>query len=353
MDPQQSRIWNPKILMGIIGIVLILGVAAFFLGNITLTGGAGEPSASSGDSLSRTYLWTYNGDAWSWTGTFPTETYLTYQNRSHSRGGGYPGYALSGSNRVVLQEILQKFQGVGLGRNYSDYDVIMNIVAFVQSLPRSPHSENAGYDNYPKYPLETLVDQGGDSEDTAVLTAALLQELGYGVVLLQYPDHVAVGVKGDTNLTGTYFVFQDSRYYYLETAGQNWKPGEIPDAYRNLTATILPLEEAPEMKMTCSTKPTGSDAAYTYYQVHCEIRNEGEGPARNVSLSVAALALIRGEGQIWPPESTITLGNYPAWVEGVGDASVRVPKSQMSKTRTILTGDNFDPVILESATFRA
>ena len=49
---------------------------------------------------------------------------------------------------------------------------------------------------YPRYPIETLVDNEGDCEDTAILTASLLNLMGYDAVLLDVPEHMAVGISG-------------------------------------------------------------------------------------------------------------------------------------------------------------
>jgi hypothetical protein len=65
-----------------------------------------------------------------------------------------------------------------------------------------------GYDEYPRYPIETLVDKGGDCEDTAILAASIIRGMGYGVVLLVFPKtadspgHCAVGVAGEAGMPG-------------------------------------------------------------------------------------------------------------------------------------------------------
>lgn len=305
------------------------------------------------DYLYRTYTWTYKGTAWSWTGEFSRAGYQYYQNKSHSRESNYAEYALSDYDRQLLQGIIRKFKEAGSERGYTEYDTIMNIAAFVQALPYTSDKVTTGYDEYPRYPLETLVDGGGDCEDTAILTAALLDELGYGVVLLQLPNHMAVGVKGADTLSGTYFEYQGSRYYYLETTGTNCDLGEIPDEYANQSAKVLPLVQVSTLEMVCSTKPAGSDTRYSYYRVHCDISNTGVGTARNASLHVAALALSQGEDRVWMPDSTVKLGDYAEGSTGYGEATVQIPRNEVSQTKCVLSGDNFDPVTLISAQFRA
>lgn len=55
-------------------------------------------------------------------------------------------------------------------------------VAFVQGLVqgiRYAKDEATGWTEYPKYPLEMIVDQQGDCDDAAIATAALLDALGF------------------------------------------------------------------------------------------------------------------------------------------------------------------------------
>ena len=76
------------------------------------------------------------------------------------------------------------------------------VMAFVQSLPDTIDKGTTPYDEYPRYPVETLFARGGDCEDTPILVAALLDRLGYDVALLvlENAQHMAVGVS----ITDTY-----------------------------------------------------------------------------------------------------------------------------------------------------
>jgi len=123
---------------------------------------------------------------------------------------------------------------------YSETDNVMNVITFVQSLPYFKDASSTTMDEYPRYPIETLVDNGGDCEDTAILTAAMLREMGYGVVLVNPPGHMAVGVKC-SSCSGTNYTYGGDKYYYLETTGNNYKIGQMPDEYRNQKVNIIPM----------------------------------------------------------------------------------------------------------------
>lgn len=75
----------------------------------------------------------------------------------------------------------------------------------------------------PKYPIQTLVDGGGDCEDFSILTASILWSLGHPVALLyletEATAHMAVGYQTD-ELPGCFAVNgpDDQRYVYIEAA---------------------------------------------------------------------------------------------------------------------------------------
>jgi hypothetical protein len=113
------------------------------------------------------------------------------------------------------------------------------VIEFVQALPYASDDVTTGFDEYPKTVAETIVEGGGDCEDTAILTAALLQAepFGYDTILISPPGHMAVGVYG-TDLPGTYWELDGRRYYYLETTGEGYDVGELPEVYEGETARL-------------------------------------------------------------------------------------------------------------------
>ncbi|MFQ5887689.1 MAG: hypothetical protein ACE5HY_03230 [Candidatus Hydrothermarchaeales archaeon] len=116
-----------------------------------------------------------------------------------------------------------------------------HVLAFVQSLPYE-----GDMDEYPKYPLETLVEGGGDCEDTSILYAALMKALGYDVALLDFKDHVMVGVAFrdpvPASLIGKKsFDHNGRRYYTAETTEKYWRIGEILEEYEKKEAAVYPV----------------------------------------------------------------------------------------------------------------
>lgn len=134
--------------------------------------------------------------------------------------------------------VAERLQEASSQEGFDSYDEVSFVLAFIQSLPYTSDSVTSGHDEYPRFPLETLVDNGGDCEDTAILFATLTLIMGYGTVYISPPEHYAVGILGEEGLPGYYFIFEDGHYYYCETTGDGWAIGDIPPEYQDVEATI-------------------------------------------------------------------------------------------------------------------
>jgi len=141
-----------------------------------------------------------------------------------------------------LAEILG--QNAAAAGQTTDRETVNYTVDAVQSLPFVSDSDE--YDNYSKYPTETLV-EGGDCEDTTILLAAVLasKPFEYGTALVYLPPenpvHVGLGIRGTSEVDGTHYVVDGVRYYYVETTGYGWEIGELPEKYRNMLARTVPI----------------------------------------------------------------------------------------------------------------
>jgi hypothetical protein len=104
-----------------------------------------------------------------------------------------------------------------------------------------------------KFPVETLVEMGGDCDAHAFLYATLMKIAGFKIVLLvsdvvDMSCHVAVGVNLDgvpeNSLLGVndfYFVCDGEKYYFAETTSSGWRVGDLPEKLGNVTFTVIPL----------------------------------------------------------------------------------------------------------------
>ncbi len=169
------------------------------------------------------YSWDYNSVQWNFHLQISRSIYEFYKGSSHDTISNYPDYARTAEDKDFLADVTAKFKNNSAAIGFTDYDNVMNVLAFVQSIPSE---EDAAGTDYTRYPIETLVDQKGDSTDKSILAAAMLSEMGYDVVLLKYPEHMAVGVK--VNGQGAHYEYKGDLFYYAETTATGWDLGKIP-----------------------------------------------------------------------------------------------------------------------------
>ena len=111
----------------------------------------------------------------------------------------------------------------------------------MQSIPYATDANSTGYQDYPRFPVETLVDDIGDCKSHSVLFATLSVILGYGAIYINPPDHLAVGILG-SNLSGSYWSYQNQSYYYCETTGSGFTIGQLPTQFDGQTAYVYGID---------------------------------------------------------------------------------------------------------------
>ena len=195
------------------------------------------------DSYHEDFSWSYKGNDWTWSLDIPQSLYEAYKSVpvSTRTKNGLAGYGfLTTTNDVYIKMVADKLEEAAAKENYEPYDQVSFVLAFVQSLPYTSDQVTSGYDEYPRFPLETLVDNGGDCEDTSILFATLTLIMGYGTVYINPPEHCAVGVLGN-NLHGYYYTYNNKTYYYCETTGNGWEIGQIPTEFEDEKAYIYEI----------------------------------------------------------------------------------------------------------------
>lgn len=187
------------------------------------------------------YAWEYPMGVYDWTYSLeiPVAAYEMYKSIDRDEIYGYAAYVSEESDDEYLAALTKVFVNTAEENDFDELDTVYLIISFVQHLDYLSDADTTGYDDYPKFPLETLYDKGGDCEDTSILLASLLKELGYGAVLIQFDDHMAVGIKGEDSLPGYYFESYGVKYYYIETTATGWEIGEMPEDYQDQKAQIL------------------------------------------------------------------------------------------------------------------
>lgn len=237
------------------------------------------------------FEWPYDGKTWSW--TFELDPALPEHYRAIERqdfDDAYAAFVLDTGDDRVMESLAARLRSTADARGWDDRKLLDFALAFVQSLPYATDDITSGFDEYPRYPLETLLDEGSDCEDTSILYASLVQQLGFEVVLLSPPGHLAVGVhlpgaEGNT-------VHEGTSYLYAETTSPGWRVGQVPDPYQGEETHVHGLEARPVLSRPDWTARWDGDR----YAIAASIKNVGVEPARDLRLYAAFDA---GEGQVW------------------------------------------------------
>ena len=217
-----------------------------------------------------------------------------------------------------------------------------------KDLPYKDDLNSTGQAEYPRYPLETIVDNGGDCEDKAILASALLHEMGYDVVLLKFPDHMAVGVDIQDGVSlpddeqPVYYDYHGKRYYYLETSDTTWDIGQIPDELKNIAPKIYLMVKDPTVEMDFSANIYDSDLDSIQYRINCTVKNDGPGIATNVKVHMMALALDRGADQIWLPDQQFAPGDLEENQTISLDGFLKIPRDHDTQIKIVVSGDNIE-----------
>ena len=189
--------------------------------------------------IKKCYKWSFNRSSdsshFSISLQVDRKTYQTYrQRRRDTNAYRFDKYVTPFTAEV--EALATTFDTLKVERCYDSYEQLCNIVAFVQQSIRYEYDRSpltGQIIEYPKYPIETLVEGTGDCEDQAILAAAILYRLGYEVALLILPRHVALGVAGLKNNSHLYLTEPTSgtQYLYIEMTVVQWPPGQIPHVF--------------------------------------------------------------------------------------------------------------------------
>jgi len=213
----------------------------------------------------------------------------------------------------------------------SDGVGIINFAAsFIQSLKYAKDDENDPTYEYPRYPMETVKDSQGDCEDKAMLTASLLDSMGYNVSLLRLPNHMAVGVHPNENLSG--YDYYADEYYYLETTRDRWDLGRVPEEYEDITnVTVHSISSRPILihSWKNATRFSGSDGL-DYVKIKILIENLGRGNANNFEIRGA----FYNQNGIGFNKETTWIASLVAGKKKVVDLQINVPQGTSTTLKT-------------------
>jgi predicted transglutaminase-like cysteine proteinase len=178
--------------------------------------------------------------------------YVELQARSHkvSAPADYGRFVRDGHTPEV-EDTARAMRCISEQHRLGTIGEINNVLAFAQRFKYASDLEDKGVPEYPKFPLETLVEDRGDCEDHAILAAACLVRLGYDVRLVSLERHMALAVAGAEEIPDA-FALRDPvsghRFYYCEATtdagsrnpnGNSFRMGEIPEKDRSANMELI------------------------------------------------------------------------------------------------------------------
>jgi hypothetical protein len=216
-----------------------------------------QPPDFSNGSVTLHFGWEFKGQTWTWDPVLTQEIYDYFRTKDRSglidrqaNAYTYGAFVTDTTDDALMGQIAQQIRAAAEKEAYSELEILTFALAFVQSIPYAHDDVTTAFNEYPRFPVETLVDEGSDCEDTSILYASLVLMLGYSAVMLSPPQHMAVGVAG-TDLPGTYVEYNGNRYYYAETTGEGYAIGQAPDEYQGTQMRVyevgLPTPSATKM----------------------------------------------------------------------------------------------------------
>jgi|GEM_PF-2809920 len=225
--------------------------------------------------------------------------YMMYKTRPRVYGD-FSVYVSDPSDDEAINFLASIFKNAAAENRFSHNDTINLIISFVQSLKYTTDKATSGYDEYPRYPVETLIEEGGDCEDTAILMSSILKAMGLNVVMIQFQGraggqgHIGVGlaIQDPSSFSPPYksrlFTDEGVSYAYIETTVDNYMIGQMPEEYESASGQVVHLSP----KALIRIKGTKSLQNESQLMVKVEVANIGTSQGE-----VTAHLMIECEGK--------------------------------------------------------
>ena len=216
-------------------IIIAIILCTMFFNQKTIAQNYTSNKPKSNTTVNKQMQWVYGGYRFTINLNLKLDTYKYYKKQS--KRNTYKSYAQEHYNYLYLQEIAKTLKVDADELGYKGLKLAEYLTAFVQqNIVYTKDPYNNGYD-YPKFPVETLMEKKGDCEDSAILLVTLLKIFGFDALLIKLPKHMAVGIS--SKKYGSYYSFEGKQYAYIETTNSNWKIGKMPKEYKKVAAKLI------------------------------------------------------------------------------------------------------------------
>lgn len=308
-----------------------------------------------GYPVMKSYDWAYEGRAFYMSLCYENQTVGNSDTRRYRRD--YWNFVSDPYSNQSVSLVTDRLMLVSDIEGFSQYERVEFAVAFVQGLPYTYDNVSTPYDEYPRFPWETIYADGGDCEDTTILLAAMLEKMGYDAVMLLLPHHMAAGVEcdpSDFDYNVTYYESGGRKYCYIETTGEGWKVGVMPGEFEGGEVKVVALRGTrPEIYVGFGrARPLEFTYNYDRYDTYVDVTrvrvdNFGAATAKNVSI---LMALEKPGGGQWD-SYTVKAGDIvPGGYYEAYATDLRAPTGQPFMVTVRVYGDNFDEALSKGGT---
>lgn len=190
--------------------------------------------------LQRSYSWDFEGKRYTVLMVIDEQWYNKIRNQKEKRHETIHLPPMVYEGTKTLQKLVREFKRIT--RDWKPEKKVNFVLAFVQTIPYEK-DKTTGYDDFYKYPTETLAEGKGDCEDSSMLFASILSGLDYESALIHLPGHIAVGVKG--NFRGGSVTYEKDKYFFCETTARGYKLGVVPKELVGKEARVIPITPKP------------------------------------------------------------------------------------------------------------
>jgi len=161
--------------------------------------------------------------------------------------------------------------------------------------------------------------------------------MGYDVVLLKLPEHMALGIKCDPEQKGKSFEYEGSNYYYVETTGSDWQIGEIPKEYADQPVKVIPVYKRPmiDLDFKAQCEYSRNEGAV---DINVTVRNVGSEVAENTTVYVVLQAA--DETNIWDEIESSPVTIEPEGVYNYTAKDLTVPSGRKFRVYVQASGEN-------------
>jgi len=244
-------------------------------------------SSNLSDNKHVSYSWSLKGTNFTLELDIPTRLHDSYASKTRiltSNPSVYSLYVSHPDDDEYLSYIAEAIKQMAQKAGFSADDYLKSIIRFVRSIKYSDDFKSTGFDEYPKYPIETLVDGTGDCEDSSILLASILQAAGIPSVLLLtnntvIPGHCSVGIAGEGTSDLISYEYDNKKYFYVEATNIDLAIGHVLEMYDPKDFFVVPIDPLPAITYTIDDLRAGR-----VYRIRAYVKNIGSIPVEGIKL---------------------------------------------------------------------